>query len=149
MTHRATRRSSQPITSHDLGRLADLAAEDAERLYERYPAWRGRCIAAALAQGAADHFAGRSGGLEDVDVWSLFVSMPGTRFPFGGQRKMHRDFGESHHGRQTYTDEERSDPKLAAKVRRWERFAGRRVDLMMRALKCEKDAPADEAVVQW
>jgi hypothetical protein len=147
MEDRPTRRSFNRITSDDLDRLAVMAMRDQERLYVKYPEWRARFIAAALAQGAAEHFVTGTVGVKDFDVWSCFARAPGVRFPFGGQRKLHRDFGESHHGRQAYTEEERTTPNLAAKIRRWEQFSGRRVDLMMRDLGCGANTDPRDALV--
>ncbi|MBW3613923.1 MAG: hypothetical protein KY439_01250 [Actinobacteria bacterium] len=79
--------------------------------------------------------------MKDLDVW-LFYELPGGRsaahFPWN-RHVLHVDFGPSHHGRQLYTDDERSDPKLD--VAWWECFEGRRVDLMARAIRSHLDGP--------
>ncbi|MDQ1477241.1 MAG: hypothetical protein QOE62_2470 [Actinomycetota bacterium] len=144
-----TPRSLAAITRADLERLAEMADADARRLYERYPLWRGRRVGSALAQGAASHFVDGITGVKDFDVWSFFARIPGTRFPFGGRRKVHRDFGISSHGRQLFSDDVRADPTLAAKVHTWEGFSGRRVDLMMRDLACASAADPRRAITDW
>jgi hypothetical protein len=142
-------RSFAAITRTDLERLAGIADADAQRLYARYPQWRERFVGTVLAQGAARHLLDGVTGVKDFDVWTFFARIPGARFPFGGRRKVHRDFGISSHGRQLFSDDDRSDPVLAAKIRTWEGFDGRRVDLMMRDLACGCAADPRRAIGDW
>jgi hypothetical protein len=69
-------------------------------------------------------------------------------FPWKAPRKRHVDFGPSAHGRNFYTEEERADPTLGPKIRTWERFLGRRVDLMTRTVGPHRHG-IDAAVRDW
>jgi hypothetical protein len=133
-------RSNAPVTDRDLARLLSLADEDHAIFTGTRPEYAGRRVAVVLAQGAAQHHVDGRTGVKDFDVWSFYAAVPGEGFPFG-QRKRHVDFGPSPHGRNAYR------PDFADRRRaRWERFTGRRVDLMVRALPVGPDAPA-EAVI--
>jgi hypothetical protein len=142
-------RSFAPLTDENFRRLAEIARARDRDLRAARPDWCSRLLAACLVQGAARHFVHSDRGIKDLDVY-LFYALPlGKRpnaFPYlrGSEP---RDFGDSDHGRQLYTDEQRSDPKLAARIPEWERYAGRRVDLMARAIAPDADPRA--AVCRW
>lgn len=125
------RRSLEPITDGQIARLVELAFRDMDRLP---PGWQETLSGVFLAQGGAQHFIDGSHGVKDFDVWSVYVTRTPAEFPWKGPRKRHVDFGLSPHGRNFYTPAERSHPVLGPKIRRWQTFQGRRVDLMTRAL---------------
>lgn len=122
-------RSFEPITEEQLARLLELSNEDRDRLP---PEWRARRAGVFLAQGAAQHFVDGQHGVKDFDVWTFYWADDPATFPWKGPRKKHVDFGESAHGRNVYTAEDRA--RLGSRMRSWEAFKGRRVDLMTRAL---------------
>jgi hypothetical protein len=143
-------RSTARLTVHHLGRLSALAAADRELFYAAQPYYRDRHVATVLAQGAALHFLDGSSGVKDLDVWSFFaIPTRHARFP-ADVRQRHVDFGPSDLGRQLYT------PDLAESEsarRRWQcyadTFSGRRVDLMMRGLRCRVDDDPGDAIRRW
>jgi hypothetical protein len=141
-------RSYAPLTDENLRRLATIAAERDAALRAARPDWCSRLLAACLVQGAARHFVYGDRGIKDLDVY-LFYGLPtGKRanaFPYL-RGTAQQDFGDSEHGRQLYTDEERTDPRLASRIPAWERYAGRRVDLLARAIPNDT---ARRAVRRW
>ncbi len=126
----------------DLPRISALADED-HKLFTRadgHSEYRERRLAVVLAQGGALHYLEGKTGIKDFDVWTFYATLPGKRFNFG-IRKTDVDFGPSEHGRNLYPpDFDR--PELP----RWLRFAGRRVDFMIRGLTLPLDAPFAEVV---
>jgi hypothetical protein len=129
-------RSSARITKWQLARLLELADEDMARLPVH---WRKRRAGVFLAQGAAQHFVDGVHGVEDFDVWSFFWADRPSDFPWKGPRKRQVDFGRSPHGRNLYTPEDRAHPWRGPRIRTWEQFEGRRVDLMTRTLPPNAD----------
>jgi hypothetical protein len=123
----ASERSFEVITLSDLARLSAIATKDHLKFFERRPEYADRLLCVALCQGAGLHFVdvarGKNppNGVKDLDVWSFFCAIPGTRFP-ADKRHMHADFGPSKLGR------------WSRELPRFRQFAGRRVDLFMRAL---------------
>jgi hypothetical protein len=80
-------------------------------------------------------------------VWSFFAAIPGRRFPVD-RAETHADFGRSPLGRQ------RSDYRGATAHKRslftkWERYEGRRVDLLMRSLSVSPRADLVAAIQDW
>ncbi|HEX7166906.1 MAG TPA: hypothetical protein VF230_07985 [Acidimicrobiales bacterium] len=141
-------RSYEPVTDVDLRRLADLGEEHHDRFRAAHPAWAGELLIACLAQGAARHRIDGVHGVKDFDVW-LFYALPpgrsGAHFPWN-RYTHHVDFGPSPHGRPEHSDAERANP--AYDVDAWEAFAGRRVDLLARAIPAHADSP-EAALRQW
>jgi hypothetical protein len=135
----------EPVTSRDLRRLLELADDDLLRLPRE---WQERRAGVFLAQGAAQHYVDHEHGVKDFDVWSFYWSHPSVPCPWKPPRKRHVDFGTSLHGRNVYTDEERTDPILGPKIPTWERFRGRRVDLMTRTFD-DDQGDIDFAVRLW
>jgi hypothetical protein len=152
MATTATRsaRSRVPLTKRHLSRLSKIAAADHEDFYQRRPAYRGRLLAVVLAQGAALHYLNRRNGVKDLDVWSFFALPSGeARFP-EDRRKRHVDFGPSDLGRQRYDMSKARSPREATTWTKWHReHEGRRVDLMMRGLRCDLDVDPAEAIRAW
>ncbi len=152
MATTATRsaRSKVPLTKRHLSRLSKIAAADHEDLYQRRPAYRGRLLAVVLAQGAALHYLNRRNGVKDLDVWSFFALPPDeARFP-EDRRKRHVDFGPSDLGRQRYDMSKARSAQEATTWTKWHReHEGRRVDLMMRGLRCDLDDDPAEAIRAW
>lgn len=141
----AVRRSVEPITPDDMARLLKLADEDMRRLL---PDWQERRAGVFLAQGAAQHCVDQQHGIKDFDVWSFYWSHTSMTFPWKPPRKRHVDLGPSPHGRNLYTEVERADPMLGPKIRTWERFLGRRVDLMTRTIAPHRHG-IDVAIRDW
>jgi hypothetical protein len=108
------------------------------------PAYRDRRLAVVLAQGAARHYIDGRTGVKDLDVWTFYASIAGRRFP-ADRRETHADFGPSDLGRQLYRPAEARSPREAERFRRWQSYAGRRVDLLMRAIPPPEE-PTPEAI---
>jgi hypothetical protein len=136
-----------------LSRLSLLARQDHE-LFTRdggRPEYRDRRLLVVLAQGAALHYAHHMHGVKDLDVWTFYAAIPGTRFP-ADKRETHADFGPSVFGRQTYDLTEARNPYEVARWRRWDDHEGRRVDFLMRPLPVSPDAGiagAVDALQHW
>lgn len=122
-------RSYEPIDAADLERLADIAAADRRRFFRKRPEYADRYLCAALCQGAGQHCADlarghpQPNGVKDLDVWSFFAAIPGTRFP-AARRLTCTDFGPS-------------------------KFGPRRVDLLLRALPVTVDHDPVAAIRAW
>lgn len=128
-------RSPEPITGADLRRLVDLARARLAQAFGRgrsMPGFRDRLFALCLAQGAADHLLDGRTGVRDFDVWCFFRARPDLRFPH--RARWTADFGPSRFGR---------PPDLPG------RFAGRKVDLLGRAVAWEGPGREGEAVALW
>lgn len=143
-------RAKGPLTKRHLNRLSKIAAADHGDFYARRPAYRGRLIAVALAQGAATHYLDRRNGVKDLDVWSFFALPPGDRrFP-EDKRTKHVDFGPSALGRQRYDLSKAPTVQKRALWTKWSKeHQGRRVDLMMRGLRCDVNDDPAEAIRNW
>lgn len=129
-----TRRSSALVTDDDLERLRTLVLARHDELATKRPDWCSALLAACLVQGAARHRVYEDRGVKDLDAYLFYVTPPDRHpkhFPFN-RGTVQRDFGPSPHGRQLYTEEDRAE--LGPRLSSWERFAGRRVDLMARAI---------------
>lgn len=147
MTSAQSRRSYAPIMAVHLARLSALAAAD-HSCFTRAagrPEYRERRVAVVLAQGAALHYADGRSGVKDFDVWSFYAALPGQRFP-ADRRETHADFGVSEFGRQLYELQEARSEREATRWRGWQRYGGRRVDFLMRALPIAPDAGTDEVI---
>jgi hypothetical protein len=152
MTDTRSERSHAPLTDEHLDRLAALAAADHAAFQVRYPEWAAVLLAVCLAQGGARHRLFRDRGVKDLDVY-LFYALPDgrspARFPWNkGGTTRRQDFGPSEHGRQLYTSADRADPQMRSHIPQWELYAGRRVDLMSRAIAPHPDGPR-AAVRRW
>lgn len=82
-------------------------------------------------------------------MWIFYALRPdqgSDGFPFN-RANAHVDFGPSSHGVQSWSDEERTNPKLARRIRAWAHFTGRRVDIMARGIASAASPP--ETVVAW
>lgn len=143
-------RAQVTLTKRHLTRLSKIAAADHEDFYARRPAYRGRLIAVALAQGAALHYLDRRNGVKDLDVWTFFALPAGEdRFP-EDKRTKHVDFGPSDLGRQRYDLSKAPSTHQRALWARWgKEHQGRRVDLMMRGLSCDVDDDPAMAIRTW
>lgn len=84
---RRSKRSHAPFTDEHLKRVATIALEDQEGLFERNPhldkAYRNRLFLIALYQGGAQHFVDckkglkHTNGMKDLDVNSFYAEHPG------------------------------------------------------------------------
>lgn len=148
VTSLASPRSYAPLTDAHLARLSEIADEDHRHFTRRdgRPEYRDRRIAVVLAQGGALHLLDGTTGVKDLDVWTFYASIPGVGFPFG-QRKRQVDFEPSEHGRNLYPPD-----FMHRQLKRWLRFDGRRVDLMIRNLPVPPGASHEavtHAVRDW
>jgi hypothetical protein len=115
-------RSLAAITTDDLARLGQIAQEDRESFFARYPKYSvlaDQLIAVALCQGAALHFLDGQTGVKDFDVWTFYTAHHRVTYPV--RRRATRDFG---------------DPKFGQTPGR-EDFVGRQVDLLGRSLDAD------------
>ena len=143
-------RSYEPLTDANLQRLRDLALERHSELAAQRPEWCDELLAACLVQGAARHRVHGDRGIKDIDILLLYPLPAGQRtnaFPFA-RGTVQRDFGQSEHGRELYEGADYDSPSVAKRIRTWERFAGRRVDLLARVTPPHPDGPA-AAVQAW
>jgi hypothetical protein len=139
----AGNRSFELIHRDDLEHLARLAIEDFNQFFEKNPGhpYEGRLELVCLLQGAAKHFVEPDkmveadqtwGGVNDFDVCGFFYKVEGR--PLSARRRHELDFGPSKFGRNP--DES-------------ERFRGRRVDIMWRAVESSGSEDAIGAVLRW
>lgn len=109
------------ITTGDLERLLDLAKQDRQQFFARYPGWAqyyaDRVLGTALCQGAAWHYLRGDVGINDFDVYTFYAAHPARRWY--AKRLAPVDFG---------------DRKFGCSEISMRGFVGRRVDLMGRAL---------------
>lgn len=115
-----------PLDKRDLNRLARLAREEREELFERHPDWaqryRSRLLFSILCGPCADHFVNGVSGFIDFEVVSFFAEQNGRAFPM--LRKGCRDFGPS---------------RLERETRAPETFQGRQVWLTQRPMTPRED----------
>lgn len=132
-------RSFAPLSVEHLERLAGIARLDRESMFTKNPhleCYRDRVLLVALCQGAAMHYLDGETGVKDFDVYTFYADMPGIMLH--PRRHGTADFGKSEFG---YWIHE--------KPIRGQRFVGRRVDLLQRALKVSPTADPVDAVHQW
>jgi hypothetical protein len=145
-------RSYQQLTHDHLVVLAGLAAADDMEFRRRHPEWASELLACCLVQGGARHLLHGDRGVKDLDIYLFYALPPGRQpqhFPWlRGATTRNQDFGSSELGRQFYTAADRADKKMAPKIPRWERFSGRRVDIMGRAIAPHSKGPK-HAVRAW
>jgi hypothetical protein len=113
------RRSFEPITRDDLGRLGAVALTDHERFFAANPQWgsmKDRLLGAVLTQGAAAHAVDGQRGINDFDMYLIYEELSGVRFWIRRRREI--DCGLTKFGK---------DPAG--------RTLNRRVDLYRRSLK--------------
>ena len=153
-TSRRSPRSRARLTDEHLRRLAELAEED-HAFFTRpdgHPEYQARRLAVTLAQGAALHYLDGRTGVKDLAVWTFYAFIPGSHSPL--RRGVRRaDFGPSSLGRQTYDMyKARNERQRALWKRLSTTYTGRRVDLCVRALPVQADAPIDfviSALQEW
>ena len=128
-------RSLEPLDIDALQRLAVLAFDDLDGLYDRRPVtkslYHDRLLALCLCQGAAEHFVRPGHGIKDFDIWAFFRAHPKRPFPF--RRIGNMDFGPSKFGRHP-------DDKG---------YKGRRVDVIGRSIETKADENSVQAVLNW
>ncbi len=148
MSEQATERSFATLTEGHLARLRVIAADDRDRFHRARPEYRDRHLATVLAQGGALHFLDGTNGVKDLDVWSFYSLIRGTKWP-ADRRNTHADFGASSLGRQAYDLANAPNERTRHNYEKWSKFQGRRVDLLMRALAVALDADSATAVQAW
>ncbi len=142
MSHSANR-SFERITTGDLARLAQLASRNFEEFFARNPghAYRKQLRLICLLQTAAKHYVDPDqcvernqtwGGVNDFDVCGFFQAIPAR--PLYARRHGRLDFGPSKFGRNP--DE-------------GERYKGRRVDVLWRAIDMPSSKTPIESVQQY
>ncbi|MHB1594831.1 MAG: hypothetical protein ACYCO9_10020 [Streptosporangiaceae bacterium] len=125
-------RTYEPLTGEHLARLAGLDHAAFTRPGSR-PEYRSRRLLVVLAQGAAQHFADcqagadshHRAGVKDLDIWTFYAAIPGTRFP-AHRCETHADFGPSALGRQDYDLAAARNHREKALWRKWSKYEGRR-----------------------
>lgn len=135
-------RSFAPVIDEDLERLAAIARQVHAVRNAARPEWTRTLLAACLVQGGARHRVHGDRGVKDFDIY-LFYEVPersARGFPWN-KNSWQYDFGPSPHGKQLYTDDDRSKPSLARRIPSWERFDGRRVDVLVRCIASSPDGP--------
>ena len=136
-TSLVSERSFELLDDSVLERLAEIALEDLEGLFERRPEksglYKDRLMILCLCQGGAEHFVRRRHGIKDFDVWTFFSDHPALPFPC--RRRGVRDFGPSRFGRHPNND------RFG--------FNGRSVDIMGRSIQCDPDQSASDCVREW
>jgi hypothetical protein len=134
-TYGPEKRSFELIGFDDLKRLSVLAQRDLSSLFRRNPAlgaiYEDRLLALTLCQGAAEHFVKPGRGVNDFDVWAFYRSHPERKFPY--RRRGTVDFGESKFGRNPEDH----------------RYAGRRIDVIGRDIRCEDGEDSMTAIRRW
>lgn len=143
---RRSKRSLAPLTDEHLERVSAIAPAD-HQFFTRpdgRPEFADRRVAVVLAQGGATHYLRGDVGIKDLDVWTFYAAVPDVTFP--AKRTRHVDFGPSELGRQRYDFDAAKNPAELARFRRWDQFRGRRVDLLMRDLQIEPDAPSRRVI---
>ena len=125
------------IRKKDLARLASIAREDREDLFERKSRWsslyRNNVLCVTLAQGAALHYINGTNGVKDFDVWTFYHRQPGLRFPFD-RRNASRDFMDTRFG---FSPESPSH------------YSGTRIDLLCRDMECSVDESYIDAIHRY
>lgn len=95
--------SYQSIERRDLKRLARLAREERDELFERHVQWgqryRSALLFTILGGQAANHYASGMSGFTTFDVITFYAERDGRAFPKVPTAL--RDFGPSRHGRHT------------------------------------------------
>ena len=145
-----SQRSYEPLTDSNLLRLRDIALDRHNELAAQRPDWCAELLAACLVQGAARHRVHGDRGIKDIDVYLLYPLPAGRRanaFPYA-RGTTQRDFGPSEHGQELYIGPDYDKPSAAKRIPKWERFEGRRVDLLARVVPPHPDGPAG-AVQAW
>lgn len=148
MSPKATQRSFAPLTEVHLERLRIIAAEDRDRFHRARPEYRNRHLATVLAQGGGLHFVNGTNGVKDLDVWSFYSLIPGTKWP-ADRRNTHADFGPSSLGKQPLVATDAPDERTRSRREKWSKFEGRRVDLLMRGLAVPRDTDPAQAIRAW
>jgi len=124
-------RSLAPLTVDHLRRLAEIAHQDREGLFNRNPhlsVYGDRILLTALCQGGALHFIDGTNGVKDLDVYTFYAEDPRVGYPY--RRRGVVDFGESELGRHPADHG----------------FRGRRVDLLGRTLRVDPETDPVTAV---
>lgn len=143
-----TERSYALLTGDHLARLSELAAQDHMKFTRDggRPEYRDRRVVVTLAQGAALHWLDGRTGVKDFDVWTFYAALDVQRFP-ADKRETHADFGASVFGRQLYDPAKCRSRAESARWAHWQRYTGRRVDFLMRALPVPPMAGVDEVII--
>ncbi|WP_156414577.1 hypothetical protein [Ensifer sp. Root278] len=118
----------------DLHAFASKVLARLSEVYHRAPVagqYRERLLVLALAQGGALHFLDRQTGLKDIDIWAFFKG--GLDKPFPVRARWTADFGVSKFGKH---------PDDVS-------FAGRRIDILGRAVETKPNDDLIAPVSRW
>lgn len=113
-------RSYLQITKSDLNKLGEIAKQDRQEFFSRYPDRKAKDLCTALCQGAASHYVNGKNGVKDFDVWSFYLKTAAEK-EYPPRRKKSKDFGKSKYGVRA------QDKKKG--------YLGRRVDLLGRSIQ--------------
>jgi len=74
------------LTTKNLAALRELALIEREAFFSRNPhltrPYKGRLLAIALCQGAAQHFVDKIKGVKDFDIWYFYRQHPKITYPY-------------------------------------------------------------------
>ena len=121
-------RSYGHLLPEDLRRLSEIARQDREGLFHKYPRYRplqNEIIAVALCQGAALHYVNGSNGIKDFDMWTFYAKRP-TLTQYPPRRLTPHDFG---------------DPRFGQSAD-FPQYVGRKVDCLWRSIPVGGDGLA-------
>ena len=111
-------RSYEKITKKDLKKVLDLAKNDIEEFFKKYPkygeVYSGSEVLVALGQGAALHYINGRNGIKDFDVWFFY---PKKKITLPYRRRGKVDYGLSRFGKHPNDKD----------------YNGRRIDVLMRS----------------
>ena len=128
-------RSYGHLLPEDLRRLSEIARQDREGLFHKYPRYRplqNEIIAVALCQGAALHYVNGSNGIKDFDMWTFYAKRPTlTRYP--PRRLTPHDFG---------------DPRFGQSAD-FPQYVGRKVDCLGRSIPVGGDGDPISAIRRY
>lgn len=118
-------RSFKKIELNDLKRLADIAKNDRNNFFLKYPTWKRefshRVLCVALCQGAGQHYVDGKTGINDFDIYTFYRKNPDKKWY--AKRIKSYDFG---------------NPKFGQSIDK-PNFIGRRVDCLGREIEVRKN----------
>ena len=90
MRFEMSQRSYTELTTKDLVALSELALKEREAFFRRNPhltrPYKGRLLAIALCQGAAQHFVDKIKGVKDFDIWYFYSQHPEIIYPYRARK---------------------------------------------------------------
>jgi hypothetical protein len=118
-------RSFKKIELNDMKRLAEIAKNDRNNFFLKYPSWKrkyaNRVLCVALCQGAGQHYIDGKTGINDFDIYTFYKMNPDKKWY--AKRIKSYDFG---------------NPKFGQSIDK-PNFIGRRVDCLGREIEVRKN----------